>query len=271
MNYNRIAVYFLFTAFVFSITINTDVCSSEEHLLKIGYQETDGYPLVNGQGSEIGNPPGIGVDIIFQVAKDLNIKLLVERAPNKRVHTDFKRGKYDGSGFYSFKEKRKKEGRFPMHDGELDKSKRVYVLSYYMYALKGSPVSWDGKRMTGVKKPIVGANLGYSVVGDLKDLGVYVKEVKSTRQNLEMLIRGRIQAYAAQDGTIDPVIAKYKRYQNLVKVGPPIKKKEYYFMFSHQYYEKNREMAEKIWNRIETVRESVISRYKNMDYTPVIE
>ncbi len=199
------------------------------------------------------------------------IKLLVKRRPNKRIHVDLTKGTFDGSGFYSFSEKRLKEGVYPTIDGALDKNKRVYVLSYYMYAPKDSSFRWDGKRITGVENAIVGANMGYSVVRDLKARGIRVNEVKSTRQNLKMLMHGRIHAYAIQDGTLDPVIASYKEYQNLRKVGPPIKTKEYYFMFSHQYYKDNKKMAHKIWDRIEVVRDSVISRYKKIDFNPVIE
>ncbi len=242
---------------------------SQEHTLKVGYQENDGFPLVMGQGQKIGDPPGIGVDIIFKVAEDLNINLLVSRMPNRRVHHYLQFGLFDGSGFYSFIKERQKEGVFPTINGKLDKSKSVSVLGYYMYVLRGSKVTWDGKKLTGVK--YVGANMGYSVVGNLKKLGLRVNEVKSTKQNLEMLLYGRIQAYAAQDGTIDPVIATNKRYENLVKIGPPIKTKEYYFMFSHQYYQKNRDMAHKIWDRIEVVRESVLLKYKKMKYKPVIK
>ncbi|MCP4159652.1 MAG: transporter substrate-binding domain-containing protein [Deltaproteobacteria bacterium] len=258
----------IFLIFILSILF-TNECLSEVHEFKVGYQDNDGFPNVMGQGTKVGNPPGVGVDIIFKVAKNLNIKLLVSRLPNKRVHKYLSLGSLDGSGFYSFKKDRLKEGVFPTKNGKLDKSKRVSVLGYYMYILKGSKVSWDGEILTGVK--YVGANSGYSVVGNLKKLGLTVNEVKSTKQNLEMLLKGRIQAYAAQDGTIDPVIASYKRYANLIKIGPPIKTKEYYFMFSHKYYKNNREMAHKIWDQIEVVRDSVLAKYRKMNFRPVIK
>ncbi len=261
-------VYVILLFFIIIFLYKNDI-NAEDHVLKVGYQDNDGFPNVMGKGQKVGDPPGIGVDIIFKVAKDLNIKLLVSRFPNKRVHHYLKSGLFDGSGFYSFKKDRLKEGVYPTKNGKLDKSKSVSVLGYYMYVLKGSKVSWDGKTLTGVN--YVGANLGYSVVGNLKKLGLKVNEAKTTKQNLEMLINGRIQAYAAQDGTIDPVITAYKRYANLLKIGPPIKTKEYYFMFSHQYYKKNKAIAHKIWDRIEIVRESILSKYRKMNFKPVIK
>ncbi len=235
-------------------------------ILSIGLQDNDGFPLVMGKGENIGEPPGIGVDIMLRVALDLGLTLNIKRMPNKRVHGYLQSGFFDGSGFYSFKKERLKEGRFPMKDGKLDKDKRIDVISYYFYGLKDSAVSWDGKNITDAY--LVGANMGYSIVGDLKARGITVNEAKSTRQNLDMLLKGRIQAYAAQDKTIDPMIASHKKYKHIIKIGPPIKTKEYYFVFSHQYYDKNPEMALKIWDRIEIVRDSVINFYKEKRILP---
>jgi len=237
------------------------------HTIRVGYQDSDGFPLVVGAGKRIGNPPGIGVDIISKVAEHLSVELLVSRLPNNRVHASLANGVFDGSGFYSYNNERLKEGVYPMTDGALDKSKSIYTLSYRFYVLKGSSASWDGKKLSGATN--AGANRGYSVVRDLRGMGINVIESKSTKLNLEMLLNGRIQAYAAQDGTIDPVIATYKKYRDLMKIGPSIKTKEYYFIFSHQYYEKNTKMAHRIWDKIEEVRGSVVSKYKNINFKPL--
>jgi polar amino acid transport system substrate-binding protein len=251
----------------FSLFLGT--AHATDPFLHIGFQDNDGFPLVMGKGKKIGTPPGIGVDIFLLAARDLNLDLNITRLPNKRVHHYLSTGFFDGSGFYSFKEERMKEGQFPMKDGKPDKSKRVDVISYYFYTLKSSPVSWDGRKLTGTK--MVGANMGYSIVGNLEKMGLKVNEVKSTRQNLEMLVKGRILAYAAQDKTIDPVIAAHDKYKDIIKIGAPIKTKEYYFVFSHSYFKKNRELALQIWDRIEANRESVIFDYREKNIQPEID
>ncbi len=261
-----------------AILLKISTCFAAEFVLKVGVQDNDGAPNVLGFGPKLATPPGIGIDIILQVAEEMGIILDIKRMPNKRIHALFSKGKFDMSGFYSYKESRLKEGVFPRDkNGELDKSKRIGRLSYYFYAKKHSGITWDGMRLTGVES--VGANLGYSIVGNLekmlknKDNNFAIEEVKNTKQNLEKLKLGRIQAYAAQDGTIDPIIANYKEYQNFEKVGPPIKSKEYYLMFSHQFYEKsteNAELCEKFWSKIAKVRNSVITQYKNIKITPTL-
>ncbi len=86
---------------VFFFIMNIRFCYTEEYTLRVGYQDNEGSPLVMGSGAKIGNPPGIGVDIMLQVAKDLNIKLITSRLPNKRIHKYLRLGIFDGYGFYS--------------------------------------------------------------------------------------------------------------------------------------------------------------------------
>ena len=258
----------LFAVCVMVLSFAVTPCFADQEVMNVGYQDRDGSPLIMGGGNEVNDPPGIGVEIVNLVAKKLGVKLLIKRYPNKRVHVYLKEGKFDGSGFYSFKKDRLQEGEYPMKNGELDKDKRVFTQGYYFYALKDSNVSWDGKKITGINK--VGANLGYSVVGNLKKMGIPTEELKTTKQNLEKLLIGRIQAYAAQDAALDPIIASYDRYKNIVKVGPAIKKKEYYFMFSHQYLKEHRKIAQKFWEEIAKVRESVIAKYKEMKIRPTL-
>jgi polar amino acid transport system substrate-binding protein len=243
------------------------LCFADELVMKVAYQDTDGSPLIMGDGAALADPPGIGIDIVNIVAEKLGIKLMIERRPNKRVHAELQEGKFDASGFYSFKKERLEEGEYPMKNGELDKDKRVLIQGYYFYTLKNSNVTWDGKTITGIDKA-VGANSGYSVVQDLKNLGIPTDEVETIKQNLEKLLAGRIQAYAAQDASLDPIIAYYERYKDIVKVGPPIKQTEYYFMFSHQFLKEHREIAQKFWEEIPNVRDSVIAKYKEMKLAP---
>lgn len=245
-------------------------CCAEKLVLKVGVQDTNGSPVILGEGSDLANPPGIGIDILFLVAQDLDIVLEISRRPNTRVHYEFSKGVFDASGFYSYKKEREKEGVFPRNKkGELDKSKSVSRQSYYFYAPNNTSISWNGQQLIGAK--LVGANSGYSVVTNLKNMGLDVNEVKTIKQNLMMLAAGHTQAYAAQDAALDPIIASYHQWSHLIKIGPAIKTKEYYFMFSHSFYNKNKKMANIIWDKISEVRSSVDAKYRAMKLRPKLE
>jgi polar amino acid transport system substrate-binding protein len=248
----------------------SSLCFAEQLTIRVGIQDNDGSPMIIGSGTQLKDPPGIGIDIIQLAAKELNIKLEIIRKPNNRVHLGLEKGVYDASGFYSYKKEREKEGVFPKNDdGSLNKNARMSVVSYFMYAMKEKNVSWDGKKISGVTR--VGANTGYSVVGDLKKLNIPVQEMKTIAQNLKMLSLNRIQAYAAQNVSMDPIIATYDEWKDIVKVGPPIKSKEYYFMFSHQFYNEHKEVAEKFWRKIEEVRAPILEKYKKLNVKPKLD
>ncbi|ETR69016.1 MAG: hypothetical protein OMM_09956 [Candidatus Magnetoglobus multicellularis str. Araruama] len=55
------------------------------------------------------------------------------------------KGKVDGLFTASYKEKRKKYGRYPEVNGKVDPSRRFTSASYALYRLKGSDVQYDGK------------------------------------------------------------------------------------------------------------------------------
>ncbi len=257
---------------VVKLGLISGVCISlaDATVLKVGFQDNDASPTLIGNGPELADPPGISVDILKLAVKDLNIRLNIIRRPNQRVHHDLKTGRFDLSGIYSFKPSRMEEGVFPRTEsGELDKDRRVFTQSYYMYAYSYSDFEWNGNAVS--QGSLVGANLGYSVVSDLKKLNISVFEAKTVKQNLQMLKAGRIHAYAAQNTTLDPIIQHYPEWQQLRKVGPSIKTKAYYFVFSHRFYQDNKELAEKIWDNIGRVREQVLERYRQMSIKPKIQ
>lgn len=51
-----------------------------------------------------------------------------------------------------------------------------------------------------------------------------------------------------------------EKFKRIVKVTPPIKTKPYYLMLSHQFVKKHPQLAEKIWDTIEIIRESQFDR-----------
>jgi len=143
-----------------------------------------------------------------------------------------------------------------MKDGKIDSSKRLASISYYLYVVEGSKVTWDGKTIKNLDKEI-GVNLGFSIATDLKNMGYQVNETKSTGGNLKKLQLGVISAYANQDVDTDTLI-KTGNYGKIVKLPIPLSTKDYFIIFSNQFMKNNRAIAEKFWNRLSQVRDKVI-------------
>jgi len=232
--------------------------------MTIAYSDADSFPFQVGKGTEIGTPPGITVEIIKQAAKDIGIEVSFVRYPNKRVLLSLSRGEIDGAGIYSFKKERLKNGLYPMIEGRLNDANRIGTIGYYFYKLKNSPLKFDGKTLSGNKNKI-GANSGYSIVADLKNMGVSVSEVSSTIQNFKMLQLKRISGIANQNIDADPLIKAYG-YTNIEKLLPAIKSKSYFLMLGHKFVEKYPTVSKKLWNRIGEIREQktkeIFHKYK---------
>jgi polar amino acid transport system substrate-binding protein len=143
-----------------------------------------------------------------------------------------------------------------MKNGEPDAAKRLMSNSYVLYKMKNSPVQWDGKQFSYLIKPI-GAAAAYSIVSDLKEMGVNVMESYTQSDAFKILIKGRLDGVADLETMADLILkGNPEEFKDVVKVSPPIRTKEYYLMFSHRFAEKLPKVMNDIWNELQRVRES---------------
>jgi polar amino acid transport system substrate-binding protein len=228
---------------------------TDDNAIRLVYSDVESFPIQMGNGEAIADPPGIVIELITQAAKELGLNIIIERRPNRRVLTELEDGTADGAFSYSFKEERLTNGQYPMKDGQLDTSRRLLTISYYIYKMKDSPLDWDGKQFINLDG-IIGANAGYSIVDDLRNRGIEVEEAKTTEQNFEKLRLGRIVGYATQDITADRIVESGE-YGEIVKVPIPLVTKDYFLMFSHQFVEQHPDIAEQLWKKIGELRDTV--------------
>lgn len=254
---NKIIISILF----YTLVIITPAYSKKV-ILNLGINNIEVYPDFRGTSDKLLSPPGISIEVLIQAAKDIGIELNIQRYPTKRLFSTLQDGHLDAICCMSYQNSRTEIGHFPLIKGKVDKKRRISEFSYYFYILKNKQISWDGKELSGVE--LIGANRGFSVVKDLKKLGYQVNEVNTNEQSLQMLLRQRIQTYAGQNKTVDPMIANNPVYKNIIRLNPPIKSKPYYLMFSKQFIQNHSKIAEKMWTRIGEIRDSV--RMQRIDF-----
>ena len=253
---------------LFAITPSFNTLSAEDNILRIGYSDSEAFPF---QIREDNNPPGIAFEIISEAAKQSGVKIKYVRLPNRRVQLSLREGEsIDGAFMFSYSEERKINGVYPSINSKPDGKRRIATLSYYIYRKKGSSINWDGEKFSGMGPSDsgvkIGANSGYSVVNDLIKKGVSVDDgSKNTGQNFLKLQTGRIAAFAHQDLVADNYLST-EGITGIEKLPKPFIQKDYFLMFSHQYYAKNRRTAEKLWNKIGEIRDkktaSIASKYR---------
>lgn len=264
MNYHSLFKNLFVSIFIssFSFIIHA------ETVFTVAYEDKVQFPYYMGETSKVlAEKPGAAVELIQLIESKIpGVKVVLKRCPWMRCLKDMENGKVDGAFNASFKESRLKFGAYPWKADSVDADRRLTTIAYFFYKKKGTDFSWDGKKISS-NKSSVGAPAGYSIVGDLKKMGVKVSEAASSQTNLKKLLSGRVSAVALQEVTGDYYINKDAQFSDIEKVQPALKTKPYYLMISNQFKAKNPAMTEKIWDAVGQLREekldSLTEKYFN--------
>lgn len=218
--------------------------------VKFCHENNESYPWL------IADRPGLNIIMMKQIEKQLGTKVELAALPWKRCLEDLKAGAVDGAFKSSFKADRLEFGLYPMQGDKPDNSKRMLDESYTIYKVKGGQVDWDGKTLK--VNGSIGAQLGFSVVEQLKGMGLKVDDgARSADDNLKKLISNRVGAVALQTQEADNTIASTPEFRDKVeKVSPPLSEKPYFLMLSKQFVAKNPDFAKQVWDTVAQVRES---------------
>ncbi len=234
--------------------------------MTISYEDKEQPPYYMGNSNKVlTDNPGVAVEIIQRVGTIIDgLEITLKRTPWSRCTAELSSNKVDGIFNASYKEERLKIGQYPTTDGNLkgpvDTSRRITKISYSFYSLSENNIEWDGIKFIPADK-IIGAPLGYSIVGDLKKKGLIIEEAPNTEMNLKKLVYKRIIAAALQDVTADSIIKSNPiQFEKIKKLTPPIITKPYYLMLSHDFVAEHPVMAQKIWDAIKTIRENEIEK-----------
>jgi len=212
---------------------------------------------------------GTGVDLILLKMVDdalPDISFEYKQTPWKRCLNNIQTGETEGCFTASFKEKRLEYGYYPgtHNGGAVDNNLRLHSSSYSLYVLKDSEINVSGKlQITGLNGKIA-APSGYSIGADLEKSGYMVDAAASkTENNFKKLLKGRVQAVAALTLNGRNMLSKNKELSSQVRENEtPLVSKPYYLMFSKQFIDSNKSMAEMIWNKIAEIRETQVFKDK---------
>ncbi|MDR7307257.1 transporter substrate-binding domain-containing protein [Rhodoferax saidenbachensis] len=177
--------------------------------LRVAYSDIEAAPYQMGNGSRMADPPGAIVELVNLVAKEMGLEVEYERAPQLRSFRRLQNGDIDAAFAYSYAADRLPYGRYPMKDGKPNEGARVFSQSYVFYRLKGSPFSWDGRTVSGLGEGTIGFNSTFSIGAELVRWGLKTEDVKTTEQNFQKLVMGRIAAYAMQEQAADSYLGAH--------------------------------------------------------------
>lgn len=231
-------------------------------VLTIAYEDKEQPPYYMGNTHEVlASKPGVAVEMVQALATKIpEIQIRLVRMPWARCLAGLATNTWDGIFNASYSRDRLSIGWYPTtdgsHAGPVDESKRITTIAYSLYARKDSNLEWNGRILVGSPKELA-APQGYSIVADLKNLGIGVIEVPGTTNIMSMMAAGRVAGAALQDITADSIIRKNPAtYAAIKKIEPPLVQKAYFLMLSHQFVSRNPELAQRIWQVLKEMRET---------------
>lgn len=255
----------LFLSFLSLIVINLFVFSETQ--ITFVCEDSEDYPSVIGNSNKLNTEkPGLTVESLNYIGKKLGFTVKVLRCPWKRAfESELKNNAVDGLFLASYKKEREEFGVYPTKNGKVNEEMAFYNSSYYFYRVKGSSVSYDGKTLTNIKGP-VGAPRGYSIVEDIKKMGLTVEESDSTTVDFKKMASGRIEVAVALKLTADNLFKNNKELADKIeKIDIPLVNKPYFVMFSKKFYSDNKDLADKIWAELKQLRsrdyDNIAERY----------
>ena len=217
--------------------------------LKVAYANVESFPYFLHRSDAIPTHPGVSVEIIQMVCKELGINVIFSRQPGKRVLRSLETQLIDGAFLFSFKKERAQSAAYPTLNGEVNTAFKMDTISYHFYALRNHGVTWDGQQLKGAN--MVGVNLGYAVTANIKKMNIAVVEVRSTVESLNILLNERVPVVAAQEY---PFERNWGAHKGLIeKLSPAIRTKDYFFIFNQPFYKANQEFAEQFWQKVKDV------------------
>lgn len=226
------------------------VAADKPAVLRFCHEDVDVYPWV------LKDKPGLNIVHLKAVEQKLGVKIETFPLPWKRCQDEMREGKVDGIFAASFKPERMEMGVYPMVGDKPDAARAMMYDGYSLYRLKGGGAQWDGKKLTA--SGTIGAQPGYSIVDQLKQLGAKVDEgTKTADDNLKKLLAGRLEGVALQTLEGDNSLATTPEFAaKIEKVSPPLVDKPFFLMLSKQLVAKYGEFSKDVWKTLADVRES---------------
>ncbi len=222
--------------------------------IRFGYGDHDVSPYFLGNGPELPEKPGLSVELVRDCTIAVGAKPVFIRLPVRRLHEEVRAGQLDAMLGLTFTPERTEYLAYPMQDGKPDASRRGATISYMLYRLRGNPVAWNGKSITGLNGPL-GVNSGFVMANTLRARGVDVEEVQYDRQLFPMLERGRVGAVATLENIGDYYIERSNSSGRIEKLQPPLATGDYYIATSRQFFEANGPLVNRFWDCLARERE----------------
>ncbi len=221
---------------------------------RLGYVNQHRPPYFLGSGSSEPRAPGATVELIRAIAASAGCQVISVRLPPLRLrqalgHADIDAMLMDANdsdlSTYALPQTR---------NGKLDDSRAIPMYTVvFVRAGDGIPLDTDPRTAFATRR--LGMNNGASLAAQMRAQGFNIDDgAQDGERNLEKLIRGRIDGYAAtlvapthMDAFITATYGK-----QLARIEKPLRIHHFWLGFSKRYFERNQAQVEAMWGWLGT-------------------
>ncbi|WP_417831956.1 substrate-binding periplasmic protein [Terasakiella sp.] len=228
--------------------------------VRLCYEDEDYAPYLRGESQQPAKPnPGVLVEITQAAFKEAGQKVQYIRRPWKRCMHLLRDGKIAGMFGVIHTKEREKIGKYPMQNGEIDLERRLLFVDYpIFYNAAHSAIQWDGQKFSGTT-PRIGTPLGYATVKSLKNEHKITPNTSFLPETgLKLVSEGKLDGYIVEKNVGLSLLSKLGLKEEVIVHQPPFKRHALYLVLSHDFYEKNSKVAEKIWSTLAVLRKTVL-------------
>ncbi|MEH0166054.1 substrate-binding periplasmic protein [Roseateles microcysteis] len=203
----------------------------------------------------------VAVELLKAVAKRApELELRLVPLPWARCLREAALGEHDGVLAASHTPERAAGLVFPLRaDGQVDETRRMFALGYWLLRMPGSELSWDGQRFLGLGKaaPPLGAQRGYSIAEFARQHGAVVDEGSPTAEAMmRKLALGRLSGVLVSQAHAHDLSRDPQWAGKLENAGPALLRKSYFLVYSKRFSKSHPAQAEQLWALLAQERES---------------
>ncbi len=218
--------------------------------VKLGYVNLHRPPYFLGASSVEAPRPGATVELIRDIAASAECEIRSVRLPPLRLRQALSDGVIDAMLMDAGDSDLAHYALPQTRDGKLDAKRAIRMYTVvFVRADDRIPLDTDpGLYFTNHR---LGMNNGATLAEQLRKQGATIDDgAQDGARNLEKLVRGRIDGYAAtmvSTTQMDAFIAATFGKQ-LVRLDTPLRIHHFWLGFNVRYYERNRAQVEAMWN-----------------------
>ncbi len=227
--------------------------------VRLGYANQPFEPYQRGYGEQQEVPPGLAVDLIVDTARELGIRLKIDRMPLRRLVQETRYGGLQGAFSFSYSPERLGYLAYPMtHDGEIDGNKALFAVDYYFFTRPGFDTHLLALGPQALAHYRVGVLKDSAAAQYLDALHIHYDAARTAELNLEKLRRGRLDMVL---GPEEPTLRQIRELgwsREIRRSSRPLFHWNYFLVFKREFYQQNWPLCEAWWRQIQQRRDSVI-------------